>query len=138
MQKSLLKEIILEQEKDRLGIDAGVPRTALTAALKFASLPHAVVVSGVRRCGKSTLLTQVIDHLYKRGVYYLSFEDERLVDFKVEDFNHLYEVFLEIYGERKVFFFDEVQNVPQWGNLRAPDAGQRVQVFYYGVQCFAP
>jgi len=114
LHKSLLKEIILEQEKDRQAINAGIPRTALSVASRYASLPHAVIVSGVRRCGKSTLLNQVINGLYKKGVYYLNFEDERLVDFNVEDFNHLYEVFLELYGDRKVFFLDEVQNVLQW------------------------
>lgn len=36
------------------------------------------------------------------------------MDFEVADFNSLYEVFLELYGERKVFFFDEIQNVPKW------------------------
>ncbi len=114
MQKSLLKEIILEQEKDRRGLDPGVPRAALKNTLHYAALPHAVVVSGVRRCGKSTLLNQVISDLYKKGVYYLNFEDERLIDFTVEDFNDLYEVFLELYGEKNVFFFDEIQNIPRW------------------------
>lgn len=114
MQKTLLKEIILEQENDRRDIDAGIPRDALSTASQHASLPHAVVVSGIRRCGKSTLLNQVINNLYKKGVYYLNFEDERLVDFNLDDFNHLYEAFLELYGEKKVFFFDEVQNVAQW------------------------
>ncbi len=114
MQKHLLKEIVLEQEKDRQEFDAGIPRAALSVVLRYASLPHAVVVSGVRRCGKSTLLNQVINDHYKKGVYYLNFEDERLVNFKVDDFNDLYEVFLELYGEKKVFFLDEIQNVPQW------------------------
>lgn len=114
MQKTLLKEVVLEQEKDRRSLDEGIPRTALAAALRHAALPHAVVVSGVRRCGKSTLLNQVIGDLYKEGVYYLNFEDERLMDFAVEDFNDLYEVFLELYAEKKVFFFDEIQNVPKW------------------------
>ncbi|MFH1093702.1 MAG: ATP-binding protein [Candidatus Omnitrophota bacterium] len=127
MHKSLLKEIVLEQEKDRQNLDAGIPRDALSVVSRHASLPHAVVISGVRRCGKSTLLNQVISGLYNpvrkpaakptafsNGVYYLNFEDERLVDFTVENFNHLYEVFLELYGDKKVFFFDEVQNVTKW------------------------
>ncbi len=114
MHKSLLKEIVLEQEKDRQNIDAGIPRAALSVASRHATLPHAVVVSGVRRSGKSTLLNQIISDLYKKGVYYFNFEDERLLGFDVDDFNHLYEVFLELYGDKKVFFFDEVQNVPQW------------------------
>ncbi len=114
MQKSILKEIILEQEKDRQEFDAGIPRVALSTVLRYTSLPHAVVVSGIRRCGKSTLLNQVINDHYKDGIYYLNFEDERLVNFTVDDFNDLYEVFLELYGEKKAFFLDEVQNVPQW------------------------
>src|SRR3990167_4887378 len=114
MQKSFLKEIVIEQEKDRQGIDTGIPRKALGVVSRHASLPHAVIVSGVRRSGKSTLLNQIIKNFYPQGVYYLNFEDERLVDFGVEDFNHLYEVFLELYGDKKVFFFDEIQNVPQW------------------------
>lgn len=114
MNKSLLKEIVLEQEKDRQAFDRGIPRAALGVATQHAKLPHAVVVSGVRRSGKSTLLNQVSSALYAAGIYYFSFEDERLIDFNVDDFNHLYEVFLELYGEKKVFFFDEVQNVPKW------------------------
>jgi len=61
--KSLLKEIILEQERDRQDIDSGIPRAVLSAILGQAALPHAVVVSGVRRCGKSTLLNQIISAL---------------------------------------------------------------------------
>lgn len=114
MQKPLLREIILEQEKDRKDLDLGIKRTALDFVSKQIPLPHAVVISGIRRCGKSTLLNQAINNFYKQGVYYLNFEDERLVDFEVADFNSLYEVFLELYGERKVFCFDEIQNVTQW------------------------
>ena len=114
MQKSLLKEIVLEQEKDRKNLDRGIPRAALSVALRHAALPHTVVVSGVRRCGKSTLLNQVIGDLYRDGIYYLNFEDERLINFTVEDFNDLYEVFLELYGPKNVFFFDEIQNIPKW------------------------
>jgi hypothetical protein len=114
MQKPLLKEIILEQEKDRQALDLGIKRTALDFVSKQISLPHAVVISGIRRSGKSTLLNQIINNFYEKGVYYLNFEDERLVNFEVADFNSLYETFLELYGERKVFFFDEIQNVAKW------------------------
>ena len=114
MHKSLLREIILEQEKNRQTVDLGIKRSALDIVLKQISLSHAVVISGIRRSGKSTLLNQIISNCYEKGVYYLNFEDERLVDFAVTDFNNLYETFLELYGERKVFFFDEIQNTPKW------------------------
>jgi len=114
MQKTLLKEVVLEQEKSRQALDIGIERAALGIVSKHISLPHTIVISGIRRCGKSTLLNQVINKFYKKGGYYFNFEDERLVDFKAEDFNSLYETLLEVYGERKVFFFDEIQNVPKW------------------------
>lgn len=114
MHKSLLREIILEQEKNRQTVDLGIKRSVLDIVLKQISLSHAVVISGIRRSGKSTLLNQIISNCYEKGVYYLNFEDERLVDFAVIDFNNLYETFLELYGERKVFFLDEIQNVPKW------------------------
>jgi hypothetical protein len=114
MHKPLLKEIILEQEQYRQKSGLGITRAALGTISKHLAVPHAIVISGIRRCGKSTLLNQIIDNFYNKGVYYFNFEDERLVDFKAEDFNSLYEVFLELYGERKVFCFDEIQNVPQW------------------------
>jgi len=114
MQKELLKEIICEQEKDRKKVDTGIPREILSTVLRYSAVPHAVIVSGLRRSGKSTLLNQVIAENYPDGVYYLNFEDERLVDFGVKDFDRLYEVFLELYGEKKVFFFDEIQNVSNW------------------------
>lgn len=115
MNRAFLKGIILEQEKDRKSRALGIKRTALDSVSKHIPLPHAVVISGIRRCGKSTLLNQIMSNFYKKGdTYYLNFEDERLVDFTVDDFNSLYETFLELYGKRKVFLFDEIQNVPKW------------------------
>ena len=114
MHKPLLREIVLEQEKSRKALDLGIKRSVLDIVSKHISLPHAVIISGIRRSGKSTLLNQIISNFYGKGVYYLNFEDERLIDFGVNDFNSLYETFLELYGERKAFFFDEIQNAPKW------------------------
>lgn len=114
MHRTMLREIVLEQDKSRKEINLGIKRLALNKISKQIKLPHTVVISGIRRTGKSTLLNQIITSFYEKGVYYFNFEDERLVDFCVSDFNSLYESFLELYGERKVFFFDEIQNVPKW------------------------
>jgi predicted AAA+ superfamily ATPase len=47
--------------------------------------------------------------------YYLNFEDERLISFSAEeDLDILYQVFLELYGEQRTFFLDEIQNVFGW------------------------
>ncbi len=114
MDKVVLKGIVLEQKKYLGTLDLGVPREALKVIENYARLPHTVLISGMRRTGKSTLLAQIADRFYGRDVYYFNFEDERLLNFEPSDFNHLYEVFLELFGTRKIFFFDEIQNAPKW------------------------
>lgn len=68
------------------------------------------VISGIRRCGKSTLMDQ-LKHRYKTGTAYFNFEDPRVHDFVVGDFQKLDEV---IGSKVKVYFFDEIQNVRSW------------------------
>ncbi|MFH1360188.1 MAG: ATP-binding protein [Candidatus Omnitrophota bacterium] len=114
MDKLLLKEIALEQQKIQKSFELGTQREDLAWLEKYISSPHAVIISGMRRVGKSTLLAQAIKHYYDSKAFYFNFEDERLLDFRKEDFNHLYEVLIELFGDQKVFFFDEIQNVPHW------------------------
>jgi len=45
------------------------------------------IISGIRRCGKSTLLSQFASNF--KDFHYLNFDDERLISFKVEDFQNL-------------------------------------------------
>lgn len=71
------------------------------------------VISGIRRCGKSTLLHEIRSKNIERD-YFFNFDDERLVNFKVEDFQLLYEVFIELFGKQSTFYFDEIQNVVGW------------------------
>ncbi len=127
MEKQLLREIVLEQRDIVKSADTGVARNTLDVIKKYLPLPHAVVISGIRRAGKSTLLMQIMKNFYDYDVYYLNFEDERLLRFGAEDFNALYEVFLELYGEKKVFFFDEIQNVRHWEVFvrRMQDSGHK-------------
>jgi uncharacterized protein len=125
MDKALLKEIVLEQRKIEESLDLGIKRESLSFIEKYFSLPHSIVISGIRRSGKSTLLLQIIKNHYKENYYYFNFEDERLIHFKAEDFNVLYEIFIELYGQKKTFFLDAIQNVPQWESFvrRLQDAG---------------
>ena len=74
-----------------------------------------VVISGVRRCGKSCLLSLFRQkmELADSEFCYLNCDDERLMlDELLLD--ELYSLHLELYGTEPVFFFDEVQMVPQW------------------------
>ena len=77
------------------------------------------VVTGVRRCGKSTLLDMMREHLAAQGV-----PERRLVTFKMEsmefdgigDYRDLYQIVRERTEgvERPYLFFDELQNVSGW------------------------
>lgn len=71
------------------------------------------VISGVRRCGKSTLLHEIRSKQTEKD-YYFNFDDDRLINFTVGDFQLLYEVFIEFFGEQSTFYFDEIQNIDGW------------------------
>ena len=93
---------------------------------KTSGSAHALVLTGVRRCGKSTLQGQI-----RRGVkghaVTLTLEDTRLYGMGPEDFPTLLSI-LETDHPRAAVYLDEVQEVPEWQRLvRALlDAGRRV------------
>ncbi|MDP2235478.1 MAG: ATP-binding protein [Bacteroidales bacterium] len=71
---------------------------------------HIEVISGVRRCGKSTLMKKIIQSLYQKTAWF-NFEDSRVHGFEVNDFSKLDEL---MGGGIEAYFFDEIQNVPSW------------------------
>jgi len=107
-----IKEILLRQRDIFLKKNFGVERDLLKEIEKKLSLPHVLVLTGLRRSGKSTLLRQIIKKFYHdENFYYINFEDERLIGFKANEFNQLYEASVSLFGKSKTFFLDEVQNV---------------------------
>lgn len=106
--------MLIEQADAFWRLETGVTRDKLAEVERAAKLPHAVIVSGLRRAGKSTMLAQAAHKLDKDTFYYLNFEDDRFLGFQAEDANDLYQVLAEIFGERKIFILDEVQNIPGW------------------------
>ena len=109
-----IKAMLLEQHQAFWQRDTGIERTQLEELERAASLPHAVIISGLRRVGKSTLLAQLAHRLGSESLYYVNFEDDRFLGFQAEDANDLYQALIELFGDRKVFVIDEVQNVPGW------------------------
>ena len=75
--------------------------------------PQAQVVIGVRRCGKSTLCFQVLQHIGKTFAY-VDFDDERLAGLQSDQLNDVLEVLYKIYGDFHYLFLDEIQNVEAW------------------------
>ena len=113
--KETIKGILLEQEKKigKIKSDEFVIREKIHEIQKFIELKHAIIITGVRRCGKSVFLSQIMN-MISDGFYYINFEDERLSGFDVGDFNSLYEVCIELFGKNRTFFLDEVQNIEGW------------------------
>lgn len=76
------------------------------------------VITGVRRCGKSTLLLQYKDYLLENGIkdsdiLYMSFESAEW--YEIKDYKDLYNYIKSKYHNRKVYLLlDEVQNVEDW------------------------
>jgi predicted AAA+ superfamily ATPase len=110
-QKRLL---LLEQSDSFLQRDPGIPRSRLLELERAVDSPFAAVVSGLRRAGKSTLLAQLARQLPKDSFYYLNFQDDRFLEFRADDMDRLYQLLVEVFGERQIFILDEVQNVPAW------------------------
>jgi predicted AAA+ superfamily ATPase len=86
-----------------------------------------LVISGLRRSGKSVLLQQIRKKQGEQN-YFINFDDERLLNFQVDHFQLLHEVFIEMYGEQKTFYFDEIQNITSWERFvrRLYDAGNKI------------
>jgi len=109
-----IKAMLLEQSGMFWQFDTGAVRTQLAKLEQAAPLPHAVIISGLRRAGKSTLLAQMAHKMGRDVFYYINFEDDRFIDFAAGDFNDLYQALVEVFGQRRVFIIDEIQNIPGW------------------------
>ncbi len=116
--KEMLKLVLVEQRESLLQKPIGIKREVLDHIVSKIKLPHIIVLTGIRRCGKSTLLRQIIDDTYNNDdFYYINFEDERLFNFNAKDFNQIYEALIELFGDKKTFFIDEIQNVSNFENF---------------------
>jgi len=82
---------------------------------RYLNTMQIVVISGVRRCGKSSLLSLIRNRLSleEREFCYFNFDDERISP-DISLFNDLYAIHIELYQTEPVFFFDEVQVIPGW------------------------
>ena len=100
-----IREILVRQRETLLKKNYGVERTILKEVESKIKLPHVIVITGLRRSGKSTLLRQLIKkHYQDENFYYVNFEDERLFNFPASEFNKIYEALVYLYGKKKTFF----------------------------------
>lgn len=107
--KSTISEVSESQKYNLTQRKSGLERDLLHSIPDLSS--HALIISGIRRCGKSTLLHQLLNNRYK-DAFYLNFEDPRLYEIQLNDFSRLDEIVKEAKSE--VLFFDEIQIINGW------------------------
>ena len=121
-------EQIAELQKNRiLSNSAGLIRAGLSEIRLQNSF--VTVISGVRRCGKSTLLSQMLQKDSDR-VFFLNFEDTRLFDFEQNDFERLDRIITG--GKYEKVFFDEVQVIPQWERYVRQKSDEKMKIVVTG------
>jgi len=83
-------------------------------------IKETICITGVRRCGKSTIIYQAINHLIKNGVkpeniLYFNL-DEPFKDKSTGILDSLFENFIELNNPsgRKYIFLDEIQDIDNW------------------------
>ena len=109
IQQSVLQNVIDTQKKRMLGMGTGFERELLPNIPSLQS--HTLIVTGIRRCGKSTLLKQMLGTDESKKLF-LSFEDPRLFNFEISDFEILDSIIEN--SESETLFLDEIQVVDGW------------------------
>ena len=108
VKKSTLEEVIIWQ----LGVVNAPSYTRdLLSEIKNVNTKFANIITGIRRCGKSTLVQQLMRRCSDESLY-VNFDTPNLFDFQIEDFRVLDEVIEE--RKAKWLFFDEIQLVKGW------------------------
>lgn len=82
-----------------------------------------VTVSGVRRCGKSSMMKIAANHLLASGVdrhriLWINFDDERLDGMTADELDEVLQAYREMFPDTALssvyIFFDEIQNIDKW------------------------
>lgn len=102
---------VVHQQSDKLNAEATYERNLLSK-LRLNDSGFANIISGIRRCGKSTLLAQLIKKQTEQ-VLYINFDTPRLFGFDFLDFRALDDI-LQEQDSIKWLFFDEIQTVKSW------------------------
>ena len=131
MEKNKLKEVLQDQQSLFDKADDLIERDiSLKDYMKGNEI---VIITGIRRCGKSSLLKIISKKLNEKFVY-MNFDDIRLTDFKVENFEDIEEIVSEIYGIKTnvIYLLDEIQNVPSWERWVNNLYAKKIKVFVTG------
>ncbi len=90
---------------------------------------HALIISGIRRCGKSTLLGQLIKSMHEDFLF-INFDTPLLYGFEMADFTMLDQIIAKKGCNR--LFFDEIQVVKGWELYIRQKLDERFKVIVTG------
>ena len=123
-----LRRIVVKQKEEIEKQEGTIKRDILDEILNWFKDNRVIILTGIRRCGKSTILRQIMKE--KEDYCYVNFEDERFLDFKAQDFEALNEILIEIYNNPKIYFFDEIQNIEKFETFvrRLQDEGKKIVI----------
>ncbi len=108
--KAHIEQVVLNQSRQNISKKDEIQRENIDVVHPLDGF--ASIITGLRRCGKSTLMQQVARRYPKKETLSLNFEDINLIGFDADDFKRLY-AFINDTG-CKVLFFDEIQIVDGW------------------------
>ena len=138
MNKILTKTFNSDILKKKRGISMIIRERYLTKIRPFYDQDLIKVIMGIRRCGKSVLLLQIIDELKEKGIpesqiIYINFENEdyNFIKNDIDLHNYIKE---KIINEEKYYlFFDEIQNIKDWEKaINSFKASKNVSIFITG------
>lgn len=119
-----MKNILIEQNLHWSGKKQSfVKRTQLNRLIKYLPLKQIITITGIRRCGKSTLAKQAIWYLVEDGVpanniLFVNLEQPYFLEYKHNPsyLNTIYEEYLKLMNpEGKIYIvFDEIQFFDNW------------------------
>ena len=130
MNQEVIKQLIREQEPIRLP-DNWVPRTLWNRFEPLLTNNQIIIIKGMRRCGKSTFM-QWVRSKQEANHFYFNFDDDRLVNFTIEDFQTLLLLLIELVGPANIVFFDEIQNISGWEKFIRRLHDQRYKIYLTG------
>lgn len=97
---------------------AGHPRKDYEMILKSADIKEITIILGVRRCGKSTLMYQIIKRLLEKGtnpknILFINFDDKNI---SKDNLDSIYESYRSSLNpkEKAYIFFDEIHKKEGW------------------------
>ena len=104
-------EVVISMQKEQLARVNNEIQRDILLSLPEETGNHALIISGVRRCGKSTLIKQMINReAYK--AFFINFDTPKLYNFDINDFEILDSVIAESNPQK--LYFDEIQVVEGW------------------------